>query len=134
MMDIKNFGVKGDGKTDDSAAIQKAVLESNGLLFFPRGDYLLTKPIEIELSESGRMGIYGGGTARLIMAGSGSAIRLIGTHKGTAGPDTVSEAVWQKERMPVVNGLEILGAHPEADGIELEYTMGAMLSDLISIC
>ena len=131
MVNIRQFGVKGDGQTDDSLAIQEAILESDGLLFLPRGDYFLTKPIEIELSKSGRVGIYGGGTARLIMAGSGPAIRLTGTHKGTAGPDTVSEAVWQRERMPIINGLEIVGAHPEADGIELEYTLGAMLSDLL---
>ncbi len=129
-MNIKNFGVKGDGQTDDSAAIFKAISESDGFLFFPRGNYLLTKPIEIELSESGRMGIYGGGTAKLIMAGPGPAIRFVGTHTGTAGPSTVNEVVWQKERMPIVNGLEIMGVHPEADGIELEYTMEALLSDL----
>ena len=130
MTNIKDFGVKGDGQTDDSAAIGKAIAASDGYLFFPRGDYLLTKSIEIELSESGRMGIYGGGAAKLIMAGSGPAIRLVGTHKGTAGPSTVSEVVWQQERMPIVNGLEIMGAHPEADGIELEYTMAALLSEL----
>jgi len=130
MMNIKNFGVKGDGQTDDSSAICRAISEGDGFLLFPRGDYLLTKPIEIELSESGRIGIYGGGVAKLIMAGSGPAIRLVGTHKGTAGPSTVSEVVWQKERMPIVNGLEIMGEHPEADGIELEYTMEATLSEL----
>jgi len=130
MMNIKDFGVKGDGQTDDSVAIIKAIVESDGSLFFPRGNYLLTKPIEIELSENGCVGIYGGGVAKLIMAGPGPAIRLVGTHKGSADPDTVSEVVWQRERMPIVNGLEIMGAHPKADGIELEYTMGALLSDL----
>ncbi|MFC1716358.1 right-handed parallel beta-helix repeat-containing protein [Candidatus Poribacteria bacterium] len=131
MMSVRDFGAKGDGQADDSAAIQEAVLKGNGLLFFPRGDYLLTKPMEIKLCDSGRMGIYGGGSAKLIMAGPGPAIRLLGTHRGTAGPNSVEEVVWQMERMPVVNGLEIVGAHPEADGIELEYTMKALLSDLL---
>ncbi|MBC8228403.1 right-handed parallel beta-helix repeat-containing protein [bacterium] len=130
MMNIKDFGAKGDGQTDDSPVICRAISEVDGFLFFPRGNYLLTRPIEIELSSNGRMGIYGGGVAKLIMAGPGPAIRLVGTHKGTADPDTVSEVVWQKERMPTVNGLEIMGAHPEADGIELEYTMAALLSHL----
>ncbi|MBM3238305.1 hypothetical protein FJZ31_18595 [Candidatus Poribacteria bacterium] len=130
MISIKDFGVKGDGQTDDSGAICKAISESDGFLFFPRGNYLLTKPLEIELSSSGCMGIYSGGVAKLIMAGSGPAIRVVGTHKGTADPDSVSEIVWQKERMPIVNGLEIMGAHPEADGIELEYTMEVLLSEL----
>ena len=43
MMSVRDFGAKGDGQADDSAAIQEAVLKGNGLLFFPRGDYLLTK-------------------------------------------------------------------------------------------
>jgi parallel beta-helix repeat protein len=129
-MDIENFKVKGDGQTDDSAAIQKAILESDGLLSLPRGSYLLTKPIEIELSRTGCIGIYGSGIARLVMAGPGPAIRLIGTHEGTAGPGSVQDIVWQKERMPIVNGVEIMGAHPEADGIELAYTMESLLSHL----
>jgi len=131
MMNIKDFGVKGDGQTDDSEAISKAIFESDGFLFFPRGNYLLSKPIELQLSENGRMGIYGGGVAKLIMAAPGPAIRLVGTHEGTADPYTVSEVVWQKERMPVVNGLEIMGTHPQADGIELVYTMEALLSNLL---
>jgi polygalacturonase len=48
MMDVKSSGVKGDGKTDDSLAIQKAILKSDGLLFFPRGDYLEANGIELE--------------------------------------------------------------------------------------
>ena len=130
MMNIKDFGAKGDGQTDDSAIISRAISEIDGFLFFPRGNYLLTRPIEIELSSNGRMGIYGGGIAKLIMAGPGPAIHFVGTHKGTADPNTVNEVVWQKERMPIVKGLEIMGAHPEADGIALEYTMAASLSDL----
>ena len=129
-MNIKDFGAKGDGQTDDSAIISRAISEIDGFLFFPRGNYLLTRPIEIELSSNGRMGIYGGGIAKLIMAGPGPAIHFVGTHKGTADPNTVNEVVWQKERMPIVKGLEIMGAHPEADGIALEYTMAASLSDL----
>jgi len=130
-MNIKDFGIKGDGRTDDSAAIQKAILESDGLLFLPRGSYLLTKPVEVELSRTGCIGIYGGGSAKLIMAGPGPAINLIGTHEGTADPDSVKDIVWQKERMPVVDGLEIVGAHPEADGIEVAYTMAVLLSHLL---
>ncbi len=129
-MNIKDLGAKGDGQNDDSAIIQEALLEGDGLLFFPRGSYLLTKPIEIELSNTGCIGIRGDGTARLIMAGPGPAIRLIGTHKGSADPNSVDEIIWQKERMPLVSGLEIMGAHPEADGIQLEYTMAALLSNL----
>ena len=129
-MNIKDLGARGDGQTDDSPIIQEAFRKNDGLLIFPRGSYLLTKPIEIKLSNTGCIGIRGGGAARLIMAGPGPAIRLVGTHKGSADPSSVDEAVWQKERMPLISGLEIIGAHPEADGIQLEYTMAALLSNL----
>lgn len=47
---VKMFGAIGDGLTDDSAAIQKAVdfceTTSQKTLFFPPGDYLLNTPIQ----------------------------------------------------------------------------------------
>ena len=61
------------------------------------------------------------------MAGPGPALRLIGTHKGTASPKTFKPETWA-ERMPLVDGLEILGAHPEADGIEFTRTMQAIIT------
>jgi parallel beta-helix repeat protein len=95
---------------------------------FPSGDFRITKTIEVKLAERGRLGLRGqGGAARVIMAGSGPAFRFIGTHKGSAGPDTFKPEVWQRERMPLIDGLEIVGAHAEADGIELLQTMQATL-------
>ena len=41
--DVRKFGAKGDGKTSDSAAIQKAVDEAakvGGVVYFPSGTYL----------------------------------------------------------------------------------------------
>ena len=130
-MDVKKFGAKGDGETDDSAAIGKAFSESDGSLFFGRGSYLITRPIEIELSATGCMAIYGEGPARIIMKGSGPAVRIVGTHMRNASPENISEGVWERERMPVVRGLEITGGHPEADGIEIAGTMQAVLSGLL---
>jgi hypothetical protein len=40
----------------------------------------------------------------------------------------VQPNVWERQRMPVVDGLEIVGAHPEADGIELVGTMQATIT------
>lgn len=42
--DVKKYGAKGDGKTDDTAAISKVILEaagSGGTVFFPAGTYLV---------------------------------------------------------------------------------------------
>lgn len=45
-LDVKTCGVKGDGVTDDTAAIQKAILDHpNMTLYFPDGTYLLSQPI-----------------------------------------------------------------------------------------
>ena len=47
---VRNFGAVGDGKTDDTTAIQHAVDDSRaGRVIFPRGDFRITKTIEIKL-------------------------------------------------------------------------------------
>lgn len=132
MSNVRNFGAIGDGAADDTAALQHAVDQGDGALELPRGTYRITRPIEIDLSQHGRLGIAGAqGTARIVMAGPGPALRLVGHHGGTALPATVQPLVWQSERMPQVSGLEILGEHPEADGIQLLQTMQATLSGLL---
>jgi hypothetical protein len=57
------------------------------------------------------------------MAGSGPAFRFVGTHGGTADPASVKAEVIARERMPMVDGLEIIGEHAEADGIEAKGTL-----------
>jgi parallel beta-helix repeat protein len=126
---VRDFGAKGDGQADDTAAIQRAVNGcKDGELAFPAGDYRVTKTIEIKLAERGRLGLRGlGGAARVIMAGAGPAFRFTGTHTGSAFPDSFKPVVWQGERMPLVDSLEIVGAHAEADGLEFFQTMQATL-------
>lgn len=117
------FGVVGDGKADDTAAIQKAVDSGTGTVRFPRGTYRLTRPVVIDLDKSGFTALVGDGTARIVMAGAGPAFKFVGTHEGTADPKSVAPNVWERQRTPMVDGLEIVGAHPEADGIEATATM-----------
>jgi len=62
------------------------------------------------------------------MAGPGPALRIVGTHGGTASPKTVRPDIWKSERTPCIDGLEVEGAHPEADGIELTGTMQPTLT------
>ncbi len=88
----------------------------------------ITTPIVINLDEQGPAGLNGLGRTRLIMEGPGPAIRLVGTHEGTADPATVKPNVWERQRMPILDGLEIIGNHPEACGIELNGTMQATLT------
>jgi hypothetical protein len=77
----------------------------------------------IDLDRVGPIALTGAGTARLLMGGPGPAIKLLGTHRGTADPPQFKPNVWQRQRMPTVDGLEIVGSHPEACGIEAAGTM-----------
>jgi len=123
---VLDFGAVGDGRADDTEAIQKAVDSGIGTIRFPKGIYRITKTIMIELDKVGPVSIDGGGgTARIVMAGAGPALKFIGTHEGSAGPSTFKENVWQNQRMPTIDGLEIVGEHPEAVGIEVTGTMQA---------
>lgn len=120
MSNVRNFGAVGDGKTDDTAAIRHAVgTAADGLLEFPRGEYRITQTVEIALDKVGPMSIVSaGGLGRVVMAGAGPAFRVVGTHTKNALPANVPAAIRSRERMTVVEGIEIVGAHPDADGLE----------------
>jgi len=129
MSHLDHFGARGDGKADDTAALQHFLEQCDGAVALPRGDYRITKPLEIDLSRCGRTAISGaGGVATLIMDGPGPALRLIGTHGGSADPASFRPGVWALERLPTVHAIEIVGAHDEADGIELTGTMQPIIT------
>lgn len=128
---VTEYGAIGNGQSDDSQAIQEAVDSGKGEIVFPAGTYRISKTIEVVLEKIGPISLTGRGTARIIMAGEGPAFRILGTHQGTAGPETVQSRVWQRERVPVVDGLEIVGDHPQASGVQLEGTMQATISRLV---
>jgi parallel beta-helix repeat protein len=131
--DVTQFGAVGDGVADDTEAIERAVREtSDGLVTFPRGDFRITRTIVIALEEQGRLSLSGNkGVGRVVMAGAGPAFRFVGTHTGTASPAGFASKVWKRERMPQVDGLEIVGDHAEADGIEFVQTMQATLRGVL---
>jgi len=112
----------GDGQADDTAALQKLV-DTQGSVRLPKGRYKLTKTVTIDLTKTGYAAISGDGTAQIIMAGSGPALHFIGTHGKSADPWNFKPQVWQNERAPCVAGIEIVGAHAEADGIEATGVM-----------
>src|SRR5262245_39475444 len=119
---VLDFGAVGDGQTDDTAAIQAAIDAKAGSIRFPPGSFRITRPLVGELEKVGFTSFVADGSAELAMAGPGPAIRFVGTHAGTAAPDTVKPEVWQRQRMPTIEGLAIRGAHAEADGIEATGT------------
>lgn len=119
----QDFSAFKDGKKDAAEAIQAAVDSGLGDINFPKGIYRLSKTITINLDKVGPTSLSGNGTARIVMAGAGPAFRFVGTHKGTAAPETVKDNVWERQRTPMVDGIEIVGSHPEAVGIEATGTM-----------
>lgn len=75
MSNIREFGAVGDGKADDTLAIQHALADGDGVVEFPRGSYRITRSIVVDLAKHGRTAIDGsGGVAKLIMDGAGPAI------------------------------------------------------------
>ncbi len=132
MTDVRDFGAMGNGRHDDTQAIQHAVNEGDGNLLFPPGNYLVSKTIEIKLEMVGRISLDGsGGTAKILMAGAGPAFHLRGTHEKTAFPEDFTPGVWKRERMPMVQNLEIEGTHDEASGFLLEGTMQATFTGVL---
>ncbi|MBC8356707.1 MAG: right-handed parallel beta-helix repeat-containing protein [Planctomycetes bacterium] len=128
----KSFGAIGDGKADDTDALQHALDDGDGVLELSKGTYRITRPVVLDSRKHGYLGVRGEqGTARIVMTGTGPALSIIGDHQGTATPASFKPHTWERERMPIVTGLEILGEHPAADGIELRRTMQATIQNVL---
>ncbi len=128
---IQTFGVSRDGKHDNTAALQQMIDSGIGSIHLPRGTYRITKPLVVQLDKVGVTSIVGDGTPRIVMEGAGPAIKFVGTHEGSADPKSVKDNVWRRQRMPVVEGIEIVGAHSAADGIEAVKTMQLTISQVV---
>lgn len=132
MVHAHNYGAAGDGETDDTEALQHALHFGDGVLRLHKGVFRISQPLVVDLEKTGYAAILGdGGTSRIVMTGPGPAIKMVGSHGGTALPKSVHPGVWEKERMPVVSGLEIVGEHPEAVGIELFHTMQPTITQVL---
>ena len=59
MSSVRDFGAVGDGVVDDTDAIQHALNDGDGLIEFPRGEYLVTRTLVVDLANRGRTSISG---------------------------------------------------------------------------
>jgi hypothetical protein len=113
---------------DRTEDFRKQIAENGGTLLLEAGVHRITGTLEFALAGKGTAVIRpAGGPVTLIMDGAGPAIRLVGSHEGTASPASFQPATW-KERMPLVENIEIVGNHLEADGVELIRTFEAVVS------
>jgi len=120
--DVKQHGAVGDGRADDTAAIQRAV-DLGGSVTFPDGVYRITETITVKLAETGYTALSASGAAKLVMAGPGPAVKFIGTNYAKENLVRSRMQVWAREAQPLVDGLRIEGAHDAADGIQAEGTV-----------
>jgi hypothetical protein len=119
-----------NGQHDASDVLQQFIQSSAGHVRLAPGTYRLEKSLEIDLSKLGYFSLEGSPACKLVMAAAGPALRIRGSHFKSADPAGFGQQVWDSERMPVVRGLAIEGAHSEAVGIEASGTMQLTLSQL----
>lgn len=111
--DVKTVGAKGDGITDDTAAIQ-AALDNGGCVYFPKGTYRITG----SLYPKSNTKMFGCGTIKLENQESSSslyAVRIIGDVNNTLENITI-------------DGLNFTGVNPgngaTRDGITIGQNRG----------
>ena len=117
-----------DGKQDATDAIEELINKGLHHIVLPPGDFVITRPIEIELDLVGYTTIRGSSATRLINRGEGPAFRFHGNHFKSADPGGFSSRTWDRERMPQVMDLAIEGDTEKADGIEAIGTMQLTIS------
>lgn len=72
MVEAANFGASGDGVTDDTAALEHALRDGDGVLHLHKGTFRLTRSLVFDLSQTGYAAVIGdGGASRLVKAGPG---------------------------------------------------------------
>src|SRR5579883_3358932 len=74
---VKQYGAKGDGTTDDTAAIQAAIsaASTGGVIFLPVGSYLISTPLTLSVANTALMGVGFGST--IIASSSFSGAQMI---------------------------------------------------------
>jgi hypothetical protein len=87
---VKDFGAVGDGRTDDTAAFEKAIAAVNdGALLVPAGRYLITRVLYIRKSN---FVLRGEGSAKSILIFPKTLVEVLGKRPGTGEHDNWSWA------------------------------------------
>lgn len=126
-VNVHSLGVVGDGTTDDTASIQKA-LDAHRVLYFPSGHYrvsdtLTLKPDTVLVGlhptltqfdlEDSTPGFQGIGAPRPVIASPAGGINIlsgIGVYTGGINPRAVA-VLWQSGAGSLVDDVRFLGGH-----------------------
>lgn len=129
-MNVKSFGVMGDGTTDDTAAIAAVLALSGDVIYFPNGEYKVTAQLTIAASGVCMMGagkaskIFGVGSPFTVVRLSGDNIELSrlwivhsGETSGTVGELSVIASNGDEN---VVRDVVVDGAPHNGSGIRID--------------
>jgi hypothetical protein len=144
-VNIKTLGVMGDGKTDDTAAIQKAI-DTTRVLYLPSGRYVVRDTIRLKPDTvliglhpsitqfdlpDNTPGFGGVGAPRALLEtprGGDNIVSGIGLFTGGINPRAVA-ALWQSGRDSLMDDVRFLGGHgtnnPDGSRINPYDTMHA---------
>jgi sugar lactone lactonase YvrE len=124
---VHSLGVMGDGKTDDTDAIQKAI-GTHSVLYFPSGHYIVSNTLAMNSDTIliglhptltqfdllyGTPGYQGVGTPRAVIsapAGGANIIRGVGVFTGGINPRAVA-VLWKAGVDSLVDDVRFLGGH-----------------------
>ncbi|MBX3245239.1 MAG: hypothetical protein KF685_12380 [Acidobacteria bacterium] len=129
---IRDFGAKGDGKTDDTIAFKSAmaVIASNngGTLTVPDGDYIVTSPVSLPsgITIAGSNGLQSGASTSHLPRQNPTRITLAGAKRSlfTIG-ECVEKVVFRDIELYAqsndqTNGIEAYGAFQSSQGFDFD--------------
>ena len=126
-VNVRTLGAKGDGTTDDTAALRKAI-EAHRVLYFPSGHYVVSDTIALQpetvliglhptLSQfdlpDGTAGFQGVGSPRAVIAappGGTNIVQGLGVFTGGINPRAVG-VLWRAGAASLVDDVRLLGGH-----------------------
>ena len=94
-LSVHSFGAKGDGVTDDTAAVQAAFAANYSGVYFPRGTYLVTATIR--MGATGTCSVFGDGRESVILG------------RNISGPVVLIEQQGGQNVRGMVSSLTVLG-------------------------
>ncbi|WP_312465702.1 glycosyl hydrolase family 28-related protein [Atlantibacter hermannii] len=120
---VKDFGAKGDGKTDDTAAIKAAIAyvisKSGGTVNLPAGRYIFNSTIDVSCTEG----------APLVLQGEGKAATVL-VYKGTSTTNDLIYAINSSHLTLRDFGVKSSTSMTSGCAIHIKYTSFATLKGI----